>query len=253
MKITLTILSTCLIIGQAIGQNLIPNPGFEDTLECPSYLGHIQACSNWTYATQFSANYLNRCSNNSYNWVPTTSNQETLEGDGMIGLRGFSGPDDTLNYRAYVQVPLETPLVVGETYHISMHVMLHMLSNHAMKEIGAYFSTNPVWVNTSLLLPLTPFFEHNSNWLSNKTYWTQVTGSFIADSAYTNMVIGNFNTSENTSSNYLGNWGDNGSFYYIDEVCLSSLSTECVSLVASINNLDEDDKKLLQIVVLYEC
>jgi hypothetical protein len=62
------------------------------------------------------------------------------------------------------------------------------------------------------------------------------------------MVIGNFNTSENTSSNYLGNWGDNGSFYYIDEVCLSSLSTECVSLVASINNLDEDDKKLLQIV-----
>ena len=245
MKRLPTIFSLIFTVTSSFGQNLLPNPGFEDTVQCPNGVGDIMACSEWTYATQFSANFFHRCAINSLNEVPTTANQETLEGDGMIGIRALS---DTLDYRGYVQVSLNSPLVIGQTYHVSIHVMLHKYSNHAMKTLGTCFTTAPVWANTSQLLNLTPQYENNTTWLANKTYWTRITGAFVADSAYTNFIIGNFNSDNDTEAQYIGFWGDEGSYYLIDEVCLSSSPSECKSLVANIEYIKSPNKKLIKVV-----
>jgi hypothetical protein len=245
MKTLVVIFLFFISIQMVTGQNLIPNSGFEDTLECPSSTGQMSACSNWSPATQSLPNYYHRCADNIFCKVPTTTQQETLDGDGMIGIQAFHAGGD---YRQYAQVSLTSPLVIGQTYYVSLHVMLHAKNQHAIKNLGTCFTMNPVWNITSEVLDLSPQYENNSVWLGNKTYWTNISGSFIADSAYTNMIIGNFKSDANTESLYIGPSEAPGSFFFIDNVCVSTSSSDCQSLVANVTVLEPTDKQLVKIV-----
>ncbi len=48
-------LLSCLFLVSAacFGQNLVPNPSFEDTLECP-YLGQVEFALGWQNPTGYS-------------------------------------------------------------------------------------------------------------------------------------------------------------------------------------------------------
>lgn len=137
------------------------------------------------------------------------------------------------SYRSYIQVPLTNTLLDGLEYHVSMHILLNNQCNYAVKELGMYFSPDSIWQANFQFLNLSPQYEQNSDYLSNKTDWVQISGSFIANNNFNYLIIGNFNDNSNTSLLEVSSWGDDIAQYFIDEVCVSRSADDCQSPVLS--------------------
>ncbi|MBK6984616.1 MAG: hypothetical protein IPH32_07590 [Bacteroidetes bacterium] len=58
--------------------------------------------------------------------------------------------------------------------------------------------------------------------VSDSVNWTKLTGSFIPDSSYNYITIGNFYNNINTQLINLNNDVDKSAYYYIDDICLST-------------------------------
>jgi hypothetical protein len=123
------------------GQNLIPDPGAEDFLECPSSLGFPELWLNAWETYRGSPDYFNTCnellgSNNSVGF------QEARSGEGYLG--GVSHSTNALT-REYFGINLVEPLSVGTVYYISFYASLaHRVSagtRTASNNIGALLST----------------------------------------------------------------------------------------------------------------
>lgn len=77
--------------------------------------------------------------------------------------------------------------------------------------------------------------------ISDTLIWTHVFGSFIADSAYKNLMIGNFfdNSNSTITNHALGSYA----YYFIDDVCLSTDSIFCKNFeYVGINEIYTDNK-----------
>lgn len=66
-------------------------------------------------------------------------------------------------------------------------------------------------------MPFTPQIDYSpSGAITDKTNWTKLSSTFIADSAYTHMLIGNFKEDAVTDTVVMGAFVYNGAYYYID-------------------------------------
>jgi len=109
---TLSLLLACLI---GWGQNLVPNPSFEDTIQCPFGSGHIHDAFGW-FTLCGSSDYFNACAN-AYapiNGVPTNfaGSKYAYDGNGYAGLITYYEPDSLFipNYREDIGIQLIQPL-----------------------------------------------------------------------------------------------------------------------------------------------
>ncbi len=198
-------------------QSLILNPGFEDSLQCPSGSGaFVNYVANWTKPSYGSADYF-------YAGCPVAPNDEPpYSGNAYGGIIVY----DPAQIREYMTGHLSTPLVAGTTYYVSFYVCLNSSCMKAINEIGAYFtSTNIQNANASPII-LTPQIEGTSPYTSING-WQLVSGSFVATGGEQYMIIGCFrpdSTMTQTQVNTSG-WGD--IYYYVDEVCVRPDNNGC--------------------------
>lgn len=68
--------------------------------------------------------------------------------------------------------------------------------------------------------------------VSDTVNWIRIAGSFIADSAYQYLMIGNFFDDANTS--VVNNGAGPYAYYFIDDVCLSTDSLLCANFSVSV-------------------
>src|SRR4051812_24988935 len=102
--ITLTLtFSTCF------GQNLIPNPSFEDTIGCPFTVGQPSSdellhAPPWYTTTRGTSDYFNQC-NSAMVGVPNNyfGYQTAYSG---VAYAGVWSRFNTANYREYISAPL---------------------------------------------------------------------------------------------------------------------------------------------------
>ena len=204
--------------------NLVPNPSFEDTVYCPFGTNQIDACANWLNFGN-SPDYFNACNPFGMS-VPNSvfGFQYAHTGVAMAGIATYRRPNSPNgpNYREFIGVQLITPLIIGQKYFFSLHVNFAHTQNVAIAtdKIGLRMSTMgsdsccPATINNFALL-------FADSILSDSVDWIRLTGSFIADSAYNYVTIGNFFDDVNTDTINIGQFPDNG-YYYIDDVCLST-------------------------------
>lgn len=214
-------------------QNLVPNPSFEDTLYGPVYTGEVWKANQW-----------NNCGGNNtadffYNspsaitvGVPNNyfGNQYPATGNGYCGFYCYQGQSG--NYREYIFAPLTSPMTIGQKYFVRFKVSRSDDTTEFMassNKVGARFSVNPCSFIDSVL---PDNFAHvfTTTIITDKTDWTVVSNSFIADSAYQYIRLGNFFDDANT--NIIGTYY---SYYYIDDICVSSDSLTCLQEMG-INN-----------------
>jgi len=235
MKFFFTILFFCIVL-TSTAQNLVPNPSFEDTVYCP-ILGEIGAMANWkTYSA--TPDYYNECAGFQFH-VPNNSSgyQKASTGNAYCGLYTYSyfSPQ---NYREHIGTQLLFPLTTDQKYYVSFKVSLADNAPCATNNLGALFTTNS-YVDTapydSIFGILIRNFAHiNSvSIISDTMNWIIISGTFIADSAYNYIVLGNFYNDSNTTTSIIDNCY---SYYYIDNICVSPDSTVC-ELSASISNI----------------
>ncbi|MBK6641117.1 MAG: T9SS type A sorting domain-containing protein [Bacteroidia bacterium] len=225
-------------------QNLVLNPSFEIANGCPNQINQVDKADGWS-GYGGTPDYFNACSNvtSPLYGVPTNTRgfQAARTGNAYIGLFTYAnfGP----NLREFVGRPLAAPLQPGTTYFVSMWVthVEQSLVQFATNNIGVRFSTvpfsqaNPDTVNNMPVMFATSIITDSINWVN-------VSGSFVADSAYTHICIGNYFSDTLTSIINMGSPTTVYAYYLIDDVCVSPDPVFCPVEITSIS--ETRDQKL---------
>ena len=224
----------------SIAQNLVQNPSFETYSNCPNASSEITNSMYWSNF-EGSPDYFNSCSGNF--GVPSN-------------LMGFQAPhsgnaycgiimNEHKKYWEAAANQLLQPLTIGQKYYISFYTTLAINSNncYACNMIGAKFlnanyynyyvsnvpQSNPIAINSAQV--------YCNNIITDTTNWVQITGSFVADSAYQYIAVGNFFDSTYINIIQVSNGGlPLTAYYYIDDVCVSTDSVYANTWATSIKN-----------------
>lgn len=222
MKRTLTIL-LILFWSLSNSQNLVTNPSFEDTLYCP-YALDLWALDNWLIFNQ-SPDYYHYCD---ISEIPNVDNYPlAATGNAYIGI--FTFAKNIPNYREYLGVKLLSPLEIGVRYYVSFKIMPWQggYCNYT-NNIGALFCMDHI-IDTIGPSSYIGHYMHNysqvfsSDVIGSGSTWVSLNGSFIADSAYRYIILGNFFTDSATI--VLPDSEIISAYYFIDDVCVSEDSS----------------------------
>ncbi len=224
MRTLITILIVLFILPQAKAQmNLVPNPSFEDTVYCPLNLDDIGACISWSSFGN-SPDYYNSCAQPGVS-VPFTSfgYQHAQTGVAFVGLATFvkynfnAGP----NYREVIGSNLINPLQIGTKYYISFFAVLaESFTGFASNNLGLRFFTTAFSLSNSAPIDNFAHLRFDSI-LVDSINWTKVTGTFIADSNYQYVSLGNFYDYLTTDSIVISTF-NTSAYYFIDDICVST-------------------------------
>ena len=231
----------------SVAQNMVPNPSFEAYEVCPYTIGFQQG-NRPTYWRSWlnSPDYFHACAGSLEDidtLVSVPQNgwgyQYAWDGDAYVGTFCYWVADE---YREYIGAPLLEPMEIGQTYSVSFRVSLavngsYFQSKGACNNIGVLFTmTSNMW--EGLTGPSLPFrnYAHvySPEILTDSLAWTLVSGVFTADSAYQNIVLGNFFNNALTDTIGLPPWNGEVAYYFIDDVCVSRSIGGC-----AITGIDE--------------
>lgn len=213
-------------------QNLVPNPSFEDTVSCPTGLAQLYKAQNWI-SFGYTPDYFNSCNNTGVS-VPNSvfGFQYAHSGNGMAGLVLRRRPDGPTgpNTREYMAAELINTLTIGVKYFFSCYINFSHLSFGAIacNKFGVKLSTIPYDSTQSLLLVNNFAHLFSDSIIVDSVQWFNIKGSFVADSNYHYMILGNFFDDQQTDTLSLSTMPD-AAYYYVDDVCLSLDSAYCVN------------------------
>jgi len=221
----------------SFAQNLVPNPSFEEYIECPFSLAGLEnELVDW-YSWQESPDFYHSCSNELEALAGVPQNvlgyQWPITGQGYAGVLTFA--DYLTNVREYMAAPLNSSLVTGESYYVMFYASLcdssELITRKcATNNLGIRFFKNPSYsfFPTSSALQADNFAHLNHNWIiTDDQDWTLIEGWFTADDMYNWISIGNFFDDENTSTEILNNQERCTALYYVENVCVASDPADC--------------------------
>ena len=243
MKSLVSFSASFLIMLTTLGQNLVPNPSFEDYINCPLSVGGLldasdQSMIEYWYSMQWTPDYMHECAGPGASNYPQDNawgQQQPYDGEAYVSV---TTKGNFLDVREYVAVELLSPLVNGESYTVSFYVSdadggIEEDIDCVTNNLGVLFLQDPpyYWTSAEDNLSLTPQdFAHlnYSQVLDDSTGWTLVQGVVVADMEYTHIAIGNFYTDAETI--VIQNGKDDGclAMYYIDQVCVGIEGEECL-------------------------
>jgi gliding motility-associated-like protein len=192
--------------------NLAPNPGFEaTTVNCADTISEI--FTNYTQVQGWYGIACDTCpsSGTTPDYYNSNCNgpSQTLTCDGSNGSIGFftyliSGT----NSREYVQAQLNTPLVAGQEYCVSVQVRTPPGVYKPSDGFGMWFTNQMVdidvqnggqyYLGPGSMVNATPQIENPSgNFIDNNCQ--TISGTFIANGTEQWVVIGNFKNDANTN------------------------------------------------------
>jgi hypothetical protein len=228
------------------GQNLVPNPSFENVTQCPLSFGLDSYTTNWVSGRE-TPDYFNECAPWEGAMVPMNDYgyQAAKTGNAYIGMLTYR--TDSSIYTEAASVQLSSQLTIGQTYYVSFQLSLtpeYDVAWSANNKIGVQFST--VQYSQSNPAPINNFAHVWTDSIITDTLgWQTIRGAFTADSGYTHLSIGNFFDAQNVDTILMeGDLIDLlGSYYFIDDVCVSIDSTLCYN-PTSTNQLKLDLSKI---------
>lgn len=232
-KIGLALLATATFNSQA--QELVPNNSFENFTSLPDSWGQWELCVGWTNAGGepeggyfADPEYFHMDGSGAADLPtvpPATVNPHTA--DGIMAFLGYHDPSvGATNIREYLSVELTEPMVVGNVYSISFWLtngesgIGHfykcdgigvLLSTSALNQVGTSYINRP------------PQVEIEGEVFSNE--WVEYTFEFEADSAYSQLTIGNFYSDEETSASVAieGPLPFAGAYYFVDDFSVTPI------------------------------
>lgn len=222
--LTMLLLTICT---RSDGQlNLVPNSGFEDTLNCNNFWGYLMG-SPWFTPTNCTPDYYYglspTCAFGSSAVQNAAGFQLPLDGIAYVGIYLAMPVISFIGTRDYICTQLSDSLIATKEYYLEFHVSRANKYYLATDDIGAYVSSQ-IPINTGCsYLPYQPQVENlQGNIITDSLNWTKISGVFTAQGGEKYITIGNFKDSLNTTiiDADNGNGEYNNSYYYIDKVSL---------------------------------
>ena len=245
-------MSCCLLLLALLrceAQNLVPNPSFEEYSACPVTTG-FQGFSKPLYWEKWSESpeYFHACAG-SLGGVDTLIRvplngfgfQYALHGDAYVGAYAYGSGGEGLSFREYVGCELLEPLEVGESYDLSFFANVafggtYWAPTWACNNMGMLFTnqTNPWNPGIGPHFALRNYAHLQSTAIISDTAdWTLVSGSFVADSAYRYLVIGNHFSNALTDTLHVIPGTSLGAYYFVDGVCVTRAGQPCDFIVGT--------------------
>lgn len=248
MKIFSLVLCLLMPGFSVLAQNIVPNGNFSLHVSCPAYIDDILACQGWQAPTIGTTDYYNACYT-AIPGVPAVGVPYNFVGYQSANDSAYAGiityADDSLgsdaDYKEYLFTTIPA-LQPGATYKVTISVSLADSVGYAVDGLGVFFSSFlaglPIFIPTGL--SYTPQVNYDSfGVITEKVNWVTLTKNFIADSAFTQITIGNFKFRD--SCNVVPNPAHGSgspahmSYYYID-----SVAVEKIALPLRISNVITD-------------
>ena len=225
-------------------QNLVPNPSFEIADSCKAVLGFYEPNDGplgW-FTAYLTPDHLQSClPYGTVNGMPMSlfTFQEPLDGESCVGIFTYH-KNGQQEQREWVMVQLLDSMVVGQTYFASFYANAGFGGNAlypqiwlASNNIGMLFTTTSrQWLAQPYPAALNISHVRRTTVLSDTLGWTLVSGSFVADSAYKYLMIGNFYENAQTDTVHFADpssvpfWLPRG-YTLIDNVCVSADPNGC--------------------------
>ncbi len=237
--LTLALISSVAVLS-GLAQNLVPNPSFEEYVECPYSTGEFETQVVGWNSWQITPDYFNSCNNEITGFAGVPNNpwgyQWPVSGNAYASI--FTYVDDFNNEREFIASPLLEPLISGQEYYIMYYVSLcdggvNTSRKCANNNLGLRFFQDPEYNFESN--PLTPDNFAHLNYeevIIDSIQWTLIEGWFTADASYNYLAIGNFFDDENTQTVILNDQARCWGVYYIDNVCVATSPDECDYLLS---------------------
>lgn len=218
-------------------QNLVPNHSFEvrdSCLEVNTAYTLGTGPLGWFTAGGTGDYFMSCIPDGGFNDVPLSSVafQYAQEGECYVGVITYA---QATGVREYFMIQLAQPLVTGQVYYASFYASPTWGGPEpqvflASSNIGMLFTTQPRhWSNTDPWPTGGNFAHVHHPWLITDTVgWTLVSGTFVADSAYQYLMIGNhFDNSMTDTLHFADFPWDPRAHTLIDNVCVTSDPKGC--------------------------
>lgn len=217
-------------------QNLVTNPSFEQYDTCPDNTWQITRAVGW-YNCGYSPDYYNVCDTTNFVSVPYNfcGFQYAATGNAYAGMINYYGTP--INLREYFGTQLLDSLKIGHKYIASFKTSFSINQNPesciAINKLGIKFSTTPQRVYSLIDNPtLINNFAHvyTNTIITDSLNWVTISGSFVADSSYKYIIIGNFFDDAHTDTIVYHLDSVNidycHAYYYVDDVSVVEDSTD---------------------------
>lgn len=240
---------------QISGQNLVPNPSFEDTLWCPYNDGQINAAKHWfsPWGGGGSSELFHECNN--YPHPPWSTGivgvpknppgfQYARTGIAYAGFIFFIDGGET---RENIAVQLTNGLNPTRTYYVEYYVSLSNRASWGITNVGAYFSRTMFTYagHHPYVMNLTPQIEYSGPPIIDTLNWVKVSGYFKPqEDGVKYMVIGNFADSGQTIYTTLDSIGFSA-YYYVDDVMVVDSASYVNSLIQFPDSYRDRNEKLV--------
>ena len=174
---------------------LIPNPSFEDMTCCPTNEAQLNCAANWIQASQATTDYVHTCGVLGNPFLGFEAPLPMPDGQGAIGFR--DGKPSNPNFKEYTGACLLEDMKLGQTYVLDFYVGFHDRPSSRSLTVGIFGSTSCANL---------PFGGNNANFgcptngpgwdqlvelnVQGNNNWVNVQIEFVADKAYSAIVIG---------------------------------------------------------------
>jgi gliding motility-associated-like protein len=168
-------------------QNHVPNGSFELYDDCPKTWSDFEGyCRYWYNFTTATPDYHHPCGNSTpYSAV---GYQEAEDGIAYAGIVMYN----TIEWSEYIAVKIKQ-LDSGQLYDVGMSVSLAENGLWACNGLGVLFMEELDTVTTKAPIMTDPHVSFAKyGIITDDSNWTHISGSFVADKAYSYMVIGRF-------------------------------------------------------------
>jgi len=213
----------CATSAGFVAQNLVPNPGMEDTFYCPFANGQMDAVQFWQKpatggAGSGTSDYYNTCGWNS--GLPNT-------GTGHIGFISYI--DFIPNAREYAQVQLDQPLQYSSCYEVSLWVRTDVASAFQMTDLGLLFGDTAIASPGGALIDASP--QISTNDLIGEV-WTHIIDTITTPvgSAYEWLTIGVFEEDIDVATIYSTGLPGMGVKFMIDDVSVTKIQIDTIGV-----------------------
>jgi len=235
LAVLILVLIACLFTNFSNGQNICPNPGFEQLSGCPTVTGEINLSPPWSNAGSPS-DLFNFCH---VNGIPAGCNDVGVPNNfagvttahGGSSYAGFYTRQSVANQRTYVQAPLTSALLNGQLYKISAFFKRSSYSKYATNSIGISFSTGALSQTGGQFIPVTPQAEF-INVIADTSNWTVLQSYYTGTGLEDQIIIGNFRSDASTTAFSFAVAAPacatmtDAAFYYVDDITVSKITEQ---------------------------
>lgn len=215
-------------------QNLVPNPGFEELVRCPSSFSANRndfLVPGWESPTSGTPDHFHGCSwgeaDVPFNWA---GNSNAHSGKGYVGIYVWNTRDE---YREYLQCELAEPLKAGDKYLLEFYYKLANNAVYSINRIGLNISETSVDEKHDKVLSIIPVISIENDTAVTKTTgtWEHARQEYTAKGGERYVIIGNFFGKDQTKATRLAfRYGMNAmlnfnAYYYIDDVSVKNLDS----------------------------